>query len=218
MRTCGLGRRRSTATYAGARDAIGDPGPVAPAALLGAACRFRCASAGMNPRKNRGLAVPARARTAARSSASENGFVSTSATMACRSAARSRWSAKPVISRIVRSGKSRLAAMRQRDAVHDRHADVGEQEVEGASRSVRRSRPSPPSPPCDRVAVHLEAALEQAADRALHRRRGECGPSVRPCRTGRDRLRRIRRRPRRAAGGRNARCPCRSRRRTGRDR
>ncbi len=42
--------------------------------------------------------------TVERRSASENGFVSTSVTMASRPRARSRWSAKPVIRRIVRSG------------------------------------------------------------------------------------------------------------------
>ena len=42
--------------------------------------------------------------TAARASASENGFVSTSATTASSPCARSRWSAKPVMRRMVRSG------------------------------------------------------------------------------------------------------------------
>src|SRR5665213_1159075 len=42
-------------------------------------------------------------------SATENGFVTTSCTMASRPEARSRWSAKPVINKIVRSGKSRAA-------------------------------------------------------------------------------------------------------------
>ena len=84
--------------------------------------------------------------TVARRSASENGFVSTSSTIASSPLARSRWSAKPVISRI---GEVRIVALgreRKGDPVHDRHADVGEQEVEGALRhSSRRSRPSPPS-------------------------------------------------------------------------
>src|SRR3954447_7269685 len=43
-------------------------------------------------------------------SCTENGFVTTSCTMALRPEARSRWAAKPVISRIFSLGKSRAAA------------------------------------------------------------------------------------------------------------
>src|SRR5713226_718705 len=47
--------------------------------------------------------------TAVRISATENGLVMTSWTMALRPWARSRWAANPVINRMVRSGKSRAA-------------------------------------------------------------------------------------------------------------
>ena len=102
--------------------------------------------------------------TAVRMSATENGLVMTSWTMALRPEARSRWSAKPVINKIVRSGKSRAAASASAmPSITGIWISVSRRSKAPSSR-VRISSASAPSSRGDGlVAVHGDGARHQRA-------------------------------------------------------